>query len=197
MEKQAIYVIQFTSGLVKIGRSINPELRIKTHESIVYAISGHGIARQWVKKLDGSAANAENQLIRWCSVQWDSRANEWFPCADFELITEYADTLTGDTNAGQTKRKTKKTNRSELTRALVDDFGCEFGRDESAVFDSLVPELGVRAYKSGRKSFICRYTHEGKTKRKTIGPASMSISTARERARAVLESEHGAYQRTG
>jgi len=75
------------------------------------------------------------------------------------------------------------TNQVNLTRSRVNNFTCEPGLKESFLWDTHQPGLGVRAFASGKKSYVFRATVNGKTRRGVIGDASGDLQHARDEAR--------------
>lgn len=74
-------------------------------------------------------------------------------------------------------------NKVNLTRARVDRFECPQDQSEAYLWDLTQPGLGVRAYPSGKKSYVFRATVNGKTKKATIGAAGGDLEKARTEAR--------------
>lgn len=189
LKSESIYILEFEGGLFKVGRSVEPKLRIKAHESSVYSISGNNLNRHFIIDTLGSAVFAEKIIIEFCAKKWIQRSREWFLNADYLELIEFAKTAV-TLKQSKTKRKKKEKsytrNRTLLTRDIIDSFECYDGLKERYIYDSIVPELGVRAYASGKKSFICRYTKEGKSMKKTLASASIGLDEAREKVRVFL-----------
>ncbi len=70
-----------------------------------------------------------------------------------------------------------------LTRSRVDHFACPPDLKESFLWDTGQTGLGVRAFASGKKSYVFRGTVNGKTQRGVIGDAGGDLEHAREEAR--------------
>lgn len=177
-----LYVLEFSCGLVKIGRSINPETRIKAHAQNVLAISGSTLERDSVLEVGSSAVKAEHALISFCSDRWEQRSREWFFGADYWQVVHEAFKISNMEWSGKPIKKARMSymrNRIELTNDIVDSFRCFEGVLESYLYDSVTPELGVRAYAYGKKSFIRRFTRDGRTTKKTIGPVAVGLDFAR------------------
>lgn len=74
-------------------------------------------------------------------------------------------------------------NRVSFTAGRVNSFQCPDGQKEAFLWDTKTPNLGIRAYSSGRKSYVFQGTVNGRTRRSTIGPvASFDIEQARAEA---------------
>lgn len=74
-------------------------------------------------------------------------------------------------------------NRISFTAGRVAAFKCPDGQKEAFLWDTKTPNLGIRAYASGRKSYVFQGTVNGRTRRSTIGPvSSFDIDAARSEA---------------
>ena len=70
-----------------------------------------------------------------------------------------------------------------LTRARIDTLVCPRNLKETFLWDSLQRGFGVRAFASGKKSYVFRATVNGKTKKGVIGDATGDLNDARNEAR--------------
>ncbi|OTP75955.1 tyrosine-type recombinase/integrase [Caballeronia sordidicola] len=71
-----------------------------------------------------------------------------------------------------------------FTAARIEGHKCEFGKDQTFLWDARAPGLGLRATASGAKSYIFQGKVHGGSVRVTIGdPRSWSIADAQEEAR--------------
>ena len=70
-----------------------------------------------------------------------------------------------------------------ITRSRVDSFVCSPNNKEAYLWDSTQPGFGIRAFSSGKKSYVFRATVNGKTKRGVIGDTSGDLNEARNEAR--------------
>lgn len=61
-----IYVIEFTSGIVKVGKAKDPKARIAAHTRIA-EVHGGGVRSSWVSRRLVSYSAAERDLIDLCS----------------------------------------------------------------------------------------------------------------------------------
>lgn len=92
MSGGSIYVLLWSTGAVKVGRSENPETRIQQHKQAarVFGVSLNGL--HVVACADSE--HAERVLIDWARKKaiFDE-ANEWFFGVDFKEACEFASTL--------------------------------------------------------------------------------------------------------
>ena len=79
----------------------------------------------------------------------------------------------------------KRTEAGTFTKAKVRKMECPTGRDEVLFWDAAVRGFGLRALRSGRRSWIYQYRDEyGRTRRMVLGDVStVSLDAARETAR--------------
>ena len=75
------------------------------------------------------------------------------------------------------------TKRTNLTRARIDNFICPPHSKEAYLWDSLQSGFGIRAYESGKKSYVFRTTVNGKTQKGVIGDSTGDLTEARTEAR--------------
>jgi integrase len=77
----------------------------------------------------------------------------------------------------------KSINRVNFTKGRVDSFICPKGRRDAFLWDTNAKGLGIRAFASGKKSYIYQAWVNGKTHRAVIGPVdSFDIDVARGEA---------------
>ena len=73
--------------------------------------------------------------------------------------------------------------RVNFTAGRIDSFQCEAGKNQTFLWDSEAPGLGLRATANGAVSFIFQAKINGKTYRKTLGdPKTIKLPQAREQA---------------
>lgn len=60
-----IYVVEFSSGVVKVGRTAKPETRLANH-SLFAQVHGGSITQSWVSGLHYCSADSERELIDFC-----------------------------------------------------------------------------------------------------------------------------------
>lgn len=61
-----IYVVEFTSGVVKVGKSTDPRSRIATHRQLA-RMHGGEVRNTWVSHLHYFSGEAERELIEYCA----------------------------------------------------------------------------------------------------------------------------------
>ncbi|MFI6595013.1 GIY-YIG nuclease family protein [Nonomuraea sp. NPDC050536] len=88
-----VYVVQFNSGTIKIGRTGNPASRLKSHAT---AARPHGIfvAAQWLSQPHPLARRNEIQLVEFCHTHFKSTNDgEYFMDARVDDVIAFAETL--------------------------------------------------------------------------------------------------------
>jgi hypothetical protein len=84
-----LYVIEFSTGLVKVGRSAQPHARIRSHETSA-ACHGVRIERQWISEEHSNMEGSESKLIWSCERGSDGRAvtgREYFRLPFAEVVS--------------------------------------------------------------------------------------------------------------
>lgn len=85
-----VYVVEFTTGVVKVGRTANQTQRVADHGR---AAGKHGaaITRSWVSGPHKEYAQNEVALIAFCAERWPlAGGKEYFANADYHAVVEYA-----------------------------------------------------------------------------------------------------------
>jgi T5orf172 domain-containing protein len=88
-----VYVAEFSSGTIKVGRTKTPEKRLAEHKS---AAGQHGIdiTEWWVSGAHKNYTENEAALITYCSARWNAiSGKEYFAGANFGDVVAYARTL--------------------------------------------------------------------------------------------------------
>lgn len=82
----------------------------------------------------------------------------------------------------------RQVNRKKLTKSLID--GLEFeggGPSQQICWDTEIPNLGMRFYESGRKSFVIQYSMQGRWRLMVLAQYGiLTVDQARKRARKEL-----------
>lgn len=82
-----LYAVQFSGGLVKVGRSENPDKRIQQHRHHAESM-GMVVSQSLSAVCIGSVAAAESRLIDECAKSAAGRRNrEWFIGLEFDLVS--------------------------------------------------------------------------------------------------------------
>ncbi|MFD5027058.1 hypothetical protein [Streptomyces sp. NPDC058373] len=85
-----VYVIEFSSGIVKVGQSGRPQARVREHEKAA-AMHGHTILRRWVSAPHTGCDANEKLLIAFAAERWPaSSGREAFTDAHYDEIVEFA-----------------------------------------------------------------------------------------------------------
>jgi hypothetical protein len=91
MSTAHLYAVEFTGGLVKVGRAAKPQLRITQHRSRL-AVAGIRVTGQHVAACVGNPVKAEAALIERCaSASAERRAEEWFVGLMFNDVCAWVD----------------------------------------------------------------------------------------------------------
>lgn len=92
-----LYVVQFSSGTVKVGRTRSPASRLKKHAATA---RGHGITvlAQWISQEVANAPELERELIAHCSRHFTPlNTGEFFADAPIAEVLAFVATLEGAT----------------------------------------------------------------------------------------------------
>jgi hypothetical protein len=88
-----VYAIQFCSGVLKVGRTSQPNARIAEHEKAARA-HGRFIYDTIVSPPHTNYVANERALIAFCAERWELAAGrEYFAAADMEAVVRFTDTL--------------------------------------------------------------------------------------------------------
>lgn len=88
-----VYVIEFTSGTLKVGQTGSPKNRLKEHEKGAEA-HGYAVARSWFSDAHVQYDENEAALIAFCGARWSrTSGREFFLSGDFDLVVDYAQGL--------------------------------------------------------------------------------------------------------
>lgn len=89
----AIYVCHFNNGIIKVGKSKNPEGRIKSHCERVSCL-GVSLIEKYVATSVRASYLSERELIQFCAAAATNRIkSEWFEGLDFHLVCQQADEI--------------------------------------------------------------------------------------------------------
>lgn len=87
-----IYVLQFASGVVKVGKTTNPKQRLATHVQLA-EIHGGDVCQSWVSAPHCGYTTTERELIAFCSRSGRVAAGKEYFHIDFDSARQYADFL--------------------------------------------------------------------------------------------------------
>lgn len=89
---QHVYVIEFESGRIKVGRSRNVKQRTGQIASIAAAFD-ESIARTWSSDVHSQAIENEEAMISFCSKRGMQSAREYFTGIKFDDVVAFAQSL--------------------------------------------------------------------------------------------------------
>lgn len=85
-----LYVIEFASGVVKVGKAVNPRRRIATHATHA-RVHGGEVRHSWVSERHAGFDVTERVLIEGCKQVGElAFGNEYFRSVDFGWANQYA-----------------------------------------------------------------------------------------------------------
>lgn len=113
-----VYVIRFTSDVIKVGWSQKPHERLKVHAQAARTHGG-GIAEQWISKPHAAAASNEKALIDFCARQATSVAGaEYFTGLSYSAVVEFAKTLNYKPISRMEREQAKREAQERRSRSL-------------------------------------------------------------------------------
>lgn len=88
-----VYVVEFASGIVKVGQAMILKDRLNTHVRTAQA-HGDSVTRTWASDVHIGYGDNERALIAFCAERWEPAIGaEYYRDADFDQIVEYAQGL--------------------------------------------------------------------------------------------------------
>lgn len=84
-----IYVIEFASGMTKVGKTANADSRLSTHARHA-EVHDNPIVRSWVSRRHPGCSTTEKLLKRFCALAGTRKTGEYFTGVRFELPQDYA-----------------------------------------------------------------------------------------------------------
>jgi len=87
-----IYVVGYTSGLIKVGQSRTPRKRLRAHRSHG-AVFGVDVVDAWVSPPHRNYTQNEVRLIKFCQRKGKATSNEYFRDVGFAVAVEAAEAL--------------------------------------------------------------------------------------------------------
>jgi hypothetical protein len=97
-----VYVVEFTSGVVKVGKSTRPTDRLASHAKYAQ-IHGGDIRQSWISERHHGCSDTERKLIDLCKMRGEVVfGKEYFRGISFRAARDFADLATHlVVNAGQ------------------------------------------------------------------------------------------------
>lgn len=91
LDERHIYVIQFSSGIIKVGQTRNLDRRLADHEAGAKN-HGHDVLRSWTSSAHSTWKAHEQALIDYCEALFGPpvRGREHFAGSDFDAVVNYA-----------------------------------------------------------------------------------------------------------
>lgn len=124
-----VYVIRFTSDVIKVGWSRKPHERLKVHAQAARTYGG-GIAEQWISKPHAAAASNEKALIDFCTSQATSVAGaEYFTGLSYSAVVEFAKTLNYKPISKTEREQAKRRAQADRNRLRAGAFGARGPED--------------------------------------------------------------------
>ncbi len=88
-----LYVVEFSSGVVKVGKTTHPKSRLASHAKHA-EIHGAEIRRSWTSQRHHGCSASERELIKFCSARGRRTAGrEYYRDLSFDDAARYAELL--------------------------------------------------------------------------------------------------------
>lgn len=89
-----LYVVEFSSGSIKVGKAMNPASRLASHANYAQ-VHGAAILRSWTSRGHPGYSGTERQLIAFCKRRsTQTFGKEYFQGVTFEAARDFADLAT-------------------------------------------------------------------------------------------------------
>jgi hypothetical protein len=82
-----IYVVQFSTGIVKPGKAVDPEARLGHHARLA-EFHGAPVVRSWVSEYHLGISKTERRLLRFCEATGKQLSGEYFTSLLFDAARE-------------------------------------------------------------------------------------------------------------
>jgi hypothetical protein len=112
-----IYVIEFSTGVVKVGRTIGPARRLATHARVAQ-VHGVAVRRSWTSERHHGCRETERKLIDLCRRRGTQIDVEYFQGITFEDVRAIAQLLAEDATAS--RRLASRIADDKARRAYLD-----------------------------------------------------------------------------
>ena len=119
-----IYLVEFSSGVLKPGKTGTPESRL-AHHARLGRFHGVTVTRSWVSERHVGCSRTERKLLRFCEDTATRLSGEYFRDVRFEIAQAFGEWVAG---AAQTKFLTEG---AQETAAYVAHLSEAVGGDES------------------------------------------------------------------
>lgn len=129
-----LYVIEFGSGLTKIGRTTQPERRFHEHAKSAEK-RGDKIVRSWLSRDHPWHCKSETELVRYCVRLGTQIEREYFEGLDFRTACEVAE-MCADLAEGEYRKQVDRDRRTyfgQLLKAVDGDLSKTYGEARAAL----------------------------------------------------------------
>jgi hypothetical protein len=114
-----IYVVEFSTGTIKVGRGVNPKGRVQSHATTAN-LHGVDVTQCWVSEPHSTSFQSEDYLIAWCRTHGQQAAGrEYFNGVTFEDTVGFACTLASLPAASNPEREARSERFFEEAKALL------------------------------------------------------------------------------
>jgi hypothetical protein len=83
-----IYVVQFSTGVVKPGKAVDAERRLEHHARLA-EFHGAPIVRKWISEYHLGISKTERRLLRFCEETGQQLSGEYFTGPLFDAARDY------------------------------------------------------------------------------------------------------------
>jgi len=87
-----VYVVEFTSGVIKVGKTADPAQRIANHTHLA-RVHGGDVRRSWISEEHYFCGRTERELIEYCTRVGELVAGREYFRADFRAVRTRASLL--------------------------------------------------------------------------------------------------------
>ena len=88
-----VYVVEFASGVVKVGKAVDPEARLASHAKFAQ-IHGNSIRRSWTSTRHNDCSSLERQLIEFCKQRGVCVfGREYFKGVEYAEVRRFGDAI--------------------------------------------------------------------------------------------------------
>lgn len=138
-----VYVIEFSSGLVKVGMTASPKERMRQHESLA-RIHDVAIGQHWVSEPHAGARANEKRLIDFCRTSpGATNVGEFFKGVEFLRVRDFAESLSYERATQEEERRADRFSPAATRARQLDQFEAATEVRRLAVLNALLA-AGVR-----------------------------------------------------